>query len=186
DDYRSTMFLCNTHGRRVNNDRLVRQGSGYTAVHNPDFLRVGTPWFRGTALVYGPDGGVYVSDWCDLGECHDHDGIHRTSGRIYKVTYGKPRPPEIADVSKLRDAELVKLQLHRNDWYVRAARRNLQERAAAGRDLKAAHAELHRMFGENPDVARKLRAMWALFVTGGADEPWLLRQLGHVSEHVRV
>ena len=29
------------------------------------------------ALKYGPDGGVYVTDWTDLGECHDNDGVHR-------------------------------------------------------------------------------------------------------------
>ena len=58
-------------------------------------------------------GGVYISDWTDLGECHDHDGVHRTSGRIYKVTYGKPLRPAIADVSKLHDADLVDLQLGR-------------------------------------------------------------------------
>jgi putative heme-binding domain-containing protein len=178
--------MCNTHGRRINNDRLVRSGSGYVGLHGPDFLHVGTPWFRGTDLRYGPDGGVYISDWCDLGECHDNDGVHRTSGRIFKVTYGKPKVPEIGDVAKLSDAELVQLQGHRNDWYVRAARRNLQERAAAGRDMKAVHAALLKMYDGERDVPRKLRALWALYVTGGLSEAWLLKQLGHESEHVRV
>jgi putative membrane-bound dehydrogenase-like protein len=184
--YRNTIFMCNTHGRRVNNDRLERSGSGYVGRHNPDFLRVGTPWFRGTDLRYGPDGGVYLSDWTDLGECHDHDGVHRTSGRIFKVTYGRPRAPAIKDVSKLSDGELVKLQLHPNDWYVRAARRNLQERAAAGRDMKAVHAALHALFDREKDVPRKLRALWALYVTGGTDEGWLREQLARPSEHLRV
>jgi putative heme-binding domain-containing protein len=184
--YRDTIFMCNTHGRRVNNDRLVRSGSGYVGKHNPDFLFVGTPWFRGTDLRYGPDGGVYLSDWTDLGECHDHDGVHRTSGRIFKVTYGQAKPPDIADVAKLSDAELVKLQLHRNDFYVRAARRNLQERAAAGRDMKAVHAALRKMFDVQPEITRKLRALWALYSTGGAAEPWLRELLGHDSEHVRT
>jgi putative membrane-bound dehydrogenase-like protein len=186
DHYRGSIFMCNTHGRRINNDRLVRSGSGYVGVHAPDCLHVGTPWFRGTDLRYGPDGGVYISDWTDLGECHDNDGVHRTSGRIFKVTYGKPKAPTIKDVSKLSDAELVKLQLHKNDWYVRTARRNLQERAAAGRDMKAVHAALRKMYDEQREVPRKLRALWALHVTGGAGEPWLLRQLGDGSEHIRV
>jgi putative membrane-bound dehydrogenase-like protein len=184
--YRNTIFMCNTHGRRVNNDRLERHGSGYVGRHNPDFLRVGTPWFRGTDLRYGPDGGVYLSDWTDLGECHDHDGVHRTSGRIFKISYGKPKAPTIKDVSKLSDAELVKLQVHPNDWYVRSARRILQERAAAGRDMKAVHAALHRMFEEQTDVTRKLRALWALYVTNGANEGWLLGLLHQENEHIRV
>src|SRR5262249_7089887 len=144
------------------------------------------PWFRGTDLRCGPDGGVYVSDWCDLGECHDHDGVHRTSGRIYKVTHGQPPRPQIGDVANLSDRELVRLQLHKNDYYVRAARRNLQERAAAGKDMEAVHAELRALFLGQADVTRQLRALWALYVTGGTDEARLRRLLTHESEHVRV
>ena len=53
---------------------------------------IADPWFRGMDLITGPDGGVFIADWSDTGECHDHDGVHRTSGRIYKMTYGKPQP----------------------------------------------------------------------------------------------
>ncbi len=184
--YRNTMFMCNTHGRRVNNDKLIRKGSGYVGVHQKDFLFANNPWFRGVQLITGPDGGVYISDWCDFGECHDHDGIHRTSGRIYKVTYGKVKQPAIKDVSKLSNAELVKLQLHKNDWYVRAARRILQERALAGQELKKAHEDLHSMYANHLDVTRKLRALWCLYSTAAANGEWLRKQLTHENEHVRV
>jgi putative membrane-bound dehydrogenase-like protein len=186
DAYRNTIFMCNTHGHRVNNDHLLRKGCGYTGTHGADFLFANDPWFRGIDIRYGPDGGVYLSDWTDLGECHDHDGVHRTSGRVYKVTYGTPPRPTLADVSKLSDDELVRLQLHRNDFYVRAARRNLQERAAASRDMKAVHAALLRQFHEQRDVTRQLRALWALYVTGGASDTWLRELLGHENEHVRT
>jgi len=186
DSYRNTIFMCNTHGHRLNNDLLARSGSGYIGRHREDFLLANSPWFRGTDLRYGPDGGVYVSDWTDLGECHDNDGVHRTSGRIYKVTFGTPARPVLGDVSTMKDHELVKLQLHRNDFYVRAARRNLQERAAAGKDMKIVHTELRKMFQEQTDVTRKLRALWALYVTGGTSEGWLRELLDQKSEHVRV
>ncbi|MCI0463449.1 MAG: c-type cytochrome [Gemmataceae bacterium] len=186
DHYRNTLFTCNTHGRRVNNDRLVRSGSGYVGLHGEDFLFANDPWFRGVDIRSGPDGGVFISDWSDLGECHDHDGVHRTSGRIYKVVYGKPKPPPVADVARLSDPELVKLQLHRNDWYVRHARRHLQQRAAAGKDMKAVHAELRKLFEGQREMSRKLRALWALYVTGGTDESWLRGLLGHENEHVRT
>lgn len=186
EKYRNTVFMCNTHGRRINNDKLVRKGSGYVASHGEDFLFANNPWFRGITLLYGPDGGVYLSDWTDLGECHDHDGVHRTSGRIYKITHGKPKRPGIADVSKLANEELVSLQLHRNDWFVRTARRVLQERAAAGQDMKTVHAALVKMYDSNPDLTRKLRALWALYSTGGTTENWLRQQLQHDSEHVRA
>jgi hypothetical protein len=36
--YRNTVFMCNVHGRRINNDILKRQGSGYVAGHGKDFM----------------------------------------------------------------------------------------------------------------------------------------------------
>ena len=38
---------------------------------------------------------------------------------------------------------------------------------------------------ENPDVTRKLRALWALHVTAGLTENDLLALLGHGSEYLR-
>jgi putative heme-binding domain-containing protein len=144
------------------------------------------PWFRGLDLLGGPDGGVFVSDWSDIGECHDQEGIHRTSGRIYRITFGEPKGAPVGDLAKLSDADLVKLQLHRNEWFVRQARQVLQERAARGSAMTSAHAALREMFDKQADDTRKLRAMWCLHVTGGARPEWLQRQLGHANEHVRV
>ena len=92
-EYWGKAFMCNTHGRCVNVDRIERKGSSYVAKHEPNFLKVNTPWFRGVQLAYGPAGCVYLSDWSDNGECHDHDGVHRTSGRIYRVSYGEVASP---------------------------------------------------------------------------------------------
>ena len=87
-EYRNSAFMCNIHGNRVNRDPLERVGSGYVAHHGKDFLLANDPWFRGLGVHSGPDGGVYVSDWCDTGECHNTDRVDRTNGRIYKVVYG--------------------------------------------------------------------------------------------------
>jgi putative heme-binding domain-containing protein len=57
------------------------------AKHAPDFMRAKDTWFRGIDLLTGPDGNVFVADWSDSGECHDNDGVHRSSGRIYKIVY---------------------------------------------------------------------------------------------------
>ena len=184
-EYRGAMFMGNIHGNRVLYDTLERKGSGYTGRHGTNFLMANDPWFRAVSMVYGPDGGVFVTDWNDLGECHDSDGVYRTSGRIYKITYGTPRPPAHPDLTKLADAELVKLQLHQNDWFVRHARRLLQERAANGKLSPRTRPALVKMFNENPEVPRKLRALWALHGMGAAETQWLEEQLNHPSEHVR-
>ncbi len=187
DAYRNTLFTVNLHGNRVNNDVLERRASGYVAHHGKDFLFANDDWFRGLELEYGPDGGVYVTDWSDTGECHNTDDktIHRESGRIYKLTYGQPKAGKI-DVSKLSDQQLVELQLHRNDWQVRHARRVLQERFAAGKLSPDVRPALEKMLAQNPDVTRKLRALWALHCVGGVDDSGLAKLLDHSSEYLRA
>ncbi len=129
EEYHGDFYMCNTHGRRVNRDRIRREGVSFKSSYVGDLLKVNTPWFRGVSIMYGPDGGVYLSDWCDLGECHDHDGVHRTSGRIYKITYGKPeRPAQVEDLKKRTDEELVALLGHENRWFEETAIRIMQER----------------------------------------------------------
>jgi putative membrane-bound dehydrogenase-like protein len=184
-EYRGRMLMCNTHGKRVNQDLLVRRGSSYVARHGADFLMANSDWFRGVELKYGPDGGVYVMDWTELGECHDRDGIHRRSGRIYKVVYGAPPAPRALNLQTQSNRQLVDLQLHRNDWFVRHARRILQERAARGDSMQRVHYQLSLLLGENKDVTRQLRALWALHVTGGLREIDLVLLLGHEREEMR-
>ena len=182
-EYRGHIFMNNLHGHRVNQDIPVRRGSGYLAKHGDNLLVSTDEWLRGISLKYGPDGGVYLTDWCENGECHA--GNHRTSGRIYKIVFGKTQPIRDLDLSKKSDAELVQLQLARNDWYVSHARRLLQERAAAGKDMAEVHKALKKMFADNPDGTRKLRALWTLHVTNGLNEETMLTLLGQADEHVR-
>jgi putative membrane-bound dehydrogenase-like protein len=233
DEYRNSVLTCNLHGNRVNRDLLARHGSGYVARHGKDFLMANDTWFRGLALQYGPDGGVYISDWTDTGECHDYDEVHLATGRIYKVVWergqesgargqgeevrdqrsevrsqrsevGKPNlKSEISnskpstlnprpltagaqiDIGRLSDAALVGLQLHRNDWFVRHARRMLQERAAAGKLSRDVRPALLAMLREHADVTRRLRALWALQAIGAADEALLAELLESPEESLR-
>jgi len=185
DRYRGTLFTINLHGRRINTDTLERKGAGYVGRHGADFARTSDPWFRPIDLISGNDGGVYLADWTDIGECHENDGVHRSSGRIYKITHGAPKAPEIADVSTPGDRQLVDLQTHKNDWYARQSRRALQERAAAGRPMGDVHNALVKSFETGTPGVPRVRALWALYATGGAPDDWLLRQLRDPDEHVR-
>lgn len=96
EKYHGNLFTCNLHGRRVNQEILKREGVGYVAHHEEDFLMMEDPWFRGLDLITGPDGQVWMNDWSDTGECHDNDAIHRTSGRIYRIVYDGPDKGEIS------------------------------------------------------------------------------------------
>ena len=134
-EYRGKIFMCNTHGRRMNVNRLDREGSGYVGRREPDFMIVKSPWFRGIDIKMGPEGAMYVSDWSDNGECHDHDGVHRTSGRIYRIAYGTPKLSPL-QTSVLRGknklAFLNNDWINKGDWFGRHARRVRQELIADG------------------------------------------------------
>ncbi len=159
-EYRNNVFTLNIHGARLNRDTLEFDGSTYVAKHAPDFLFANDPWFRGLVVKYGPDGGVYISDWTDTGECHNYEVADTSNGRIYKVVYGEPKKLPAFDVAQKTDNELVDLQWHENDWYVRHARRVLQERRDQKSELKLEHMnELVREFKSEPK--RALRALWA-------------------------
>jgi len=185
-EYRGHLFTLNLHGRRANQEILERRGSGYVGKHGPDFFVAGDPWFRGMEISYGPDGGVFVLDWSDTGECHEYSGVHRTSGRICKITYGEPKRSEIGDITKLSASELVKLHTYANEWFTRRARLELAARAETGRELATAKQQLRELFEKENNTVVKLRAFWTLYTIGGADEAFLRKQLRHPDEHIRT
>lgn len=164
-EYRGGIFMCNIHGRRINHNRLVRTPEGYIGKRAPDVIRSRDPWFRGTAVMMGHDGGVYVADWSDAGECHDYEDIHRENGRIFKVTYGTPQAAAV-DLRAMTDVQLLDLQTSTNEWMVRHARRRLHERIAAGQLTAEGKSSLKERHEAAKSELAKLRYQWCDFKDG--------------------
>ncbi len=183
---RGKLFTLNLHGRRANVERLERSGSGFVGKHEPDRFFAGDPNFRGIDLGSGPDGGVFVLDWNDSGECHENTGVMRTSGRVFKFSRGEPKKPEIGDLGKLDVTALVALHRHPNGWYVRMARRQLIDRSARGDRIEGAGDGLRAIMVRESDPALKLRALWTLYALGLTDEATLRGLLRHDHEAVRA
>jgi putative membrane-bound dehydrogenase-like protein len=182
-EYRGQMFMGNIHGRRLNVDALKPQGSGYVASHTPDFLLANDAWARFINLRYGPDGNVFLIDWYDKQACHTGDvkAFDRSNGRVYKICYRGAKPVQV-DLRKLSDQELVELQLHANDWYVRHARRLLAERGGS----QAVHEALAKIAFGRADETRRLRGLWALHVTGGLTDERISKGLADPGAYVRA
>lgn len=183
--YRGELFTLNLHGRRLNHEHLERDGSGYVGRHRPDWMQVGDPWFRGLDLIQAPDGSVYISDWSDTGECHDSDGVHRTSGRIYSISYGPSTGPfELEDLATVPDLVLLAHVADPNEWISRQARQVLADRAAAGRIDPRAAGYLRSQF-DRPGTARdRLRFLWAANAVNGLSVDWLARHLREPDEYI--
>jgi len=183
DEYRDQLFMNNIHGARLNVDQMTRAGSGYSGDRAPDFLFANDSWSQILYFTYGPDGQVYMIDWYDANQCHHGDvpGHDRSNGRIFKISYGEAKPIQV-DLKKAPDDELIKLLSHKNDYFVRHARRILQERggnAAVNKQL------VEIAFGDG-DEKQRLRALWALHATGGLNDNLLVRGLHNTSEYFRA
>ncbi len=190
DIYRDNLFTHNLHGHQVNQQRNVRQGSGYETFHaGYDLLFAPDPTYVPVDLQYGPDGAVYAIDWSDIQHCHNpRDEVwDRTNGRLYRVSWAATYQPVKVDLHAKSDRELAALHTHKNEWFVRTARRLLQERAAARAIEPAALAAL-RAQSTNRDsaVSDQLRALWTLHVTNALDRAQLTAALAHPVDVVRA
>ncbi|WP_110358588.1 PVC-type heme-binding CxxCH protein [Arenibacter sp. ARW7G5Y1] len=181
-EYHNTIFMNNINGSKLNNDKLWRSGSGYKASHKKDFLDMNDSWSQWLNFKYDPSGSVFAIDWYDQNQCHSKNpDVHdKTLGRIFKITHKDDKWVKV-DLSKASDLELVEYQLNENEWYVRIARTILQER---GPNPKV-HEALKEILIENPDVTRKLRALWTLHVTNGLNENDLNGLLQDSNEYIR-
>ena len=194
EKYRNHIYFNNVHGNRVNSDILEQTGSGFVGRHGKDLLLANDQWFRGINLKYGPDGSVHLIDWYDKNACHRRtpEIWDRSNGRIYRIRYGETKHKAV-DLSKLTNPELVKLQLHQNEWYVRTARRLLQERRAALREsdlstipmIRETVEPLREIMRHHDDPTRQLRAMWTLHSLDWLTLGNCLDQLNSPNEYVR-
>ncbi|MEO8268167.1 MAG: PVC-type heme-binding CxxCH protein [Aureliella sp.] len=181
-EYQQRLLTINMHGRRVNVERLDAEGSGYVGRHEPDIFLTDDTWFRGMELLPLPDGNVLLLDWSDTGECHDSTGVHRTSGRIFKLIFDGA--PSIIETSLLRDDPLNWAQLQRtgSEWQARRARellRGLAVRSSAGEgepissfpnskpiaagSWALAKYQLAELLESNATTPLRLRALWSLW-----------------------
>ena len=190
--YRDRLLTLNLHGRRTNVERLERHGSGYIARHQDDVFRMGDPWFRGIDIQQGPDGSAFVIDWSDTGECHEHNGVHRTSGRVYRISHGTPAPPVL-------DLSLEAALTHTNAWHARRRRGGPLSKPVQASLDRLTRGGIESFEGRDPSGAPhrglvavpgptfvRLRALWHLHAADAASPALLRDLLDDNDEHLRV
>ena len=169
--YRGDSFFHNLHGHRIVRERPEKEGSGTVIRHAPDFALAQDHSFIGVALVQGPDGALYTSDWHDPQTCHhrDPDIWDRSNGRVYRIRYGEYEANRV-DLVGASDVELAEYLTHSNSFVARQAQLLLQERSYAGNlDSGAVAKELQDLMRAEQPRAHRLRAFWAMQVCGLMD-----------------
>lgn len=184
--YRDQLFMCNIHQHQLLTDVMKPKGSSYIGSHGEDFISMNDLAWVGFSLETGPDGGVYILDWHDTDVCGNAINFPN-SGRIYRVMPKNAPKIKRPNIRALSDMDLVELQNHPNDWYVRQARLHLQMRAAADKLAKRdIYRALDDMLASAKTTGKRLRAMWTLQVIGSLDEIRLHDFLSHKDPYLRA
>jgi putative membrane-bound dehydrogenase-like protein len=188
DEFRGHLFTHNLGGHQINHQVNRRLGSGFDTVHaGRDQFFCSDPKYVALDLQYGPDGAVYINDWYDQQHCHNPntERWERGNGRIYRIEYDSSYKPKQVNLASLGDAELVDLHLHKNEWFVRTARRLLHERSQARAIEPQALATLMEMARSHQESARRLRALWSLHSIGAFTDDLAKQALTDKDEYVR-
>ncbi len=185
-EYQGRFMTFNLHGRRINQEIMVPQGSGYVATHGPDMFLSKDEWFRGMELSQGPDGNVYALDWSDTGECHEHTGVHRQSGRIYRISCGERSPRPVSDMTTLSGLDLAQHHASDNEWLVRQSRRLLIERSVRQEDVSSAVSELTSILENKAFAEHHLKSLLTLFSMGQISREQLVKLTTDEQEAMRV
>jgi putative membrane-bound dehydrogenase-like protein len=188
DQFRGHLFTHNLHGHQINHQVNRTAGSGFDTVHaGLDQFFCSDPKYVAIDLQYGPDGAVYMIDWHDQQHCHNPntERWERANGRLYRVQYEKGYKAVRENLASMDDLALARLHLHRNEWFVRTARRLLHERSSEKPIAAAAIGALRSTFEESLDPQQRLRALWTLHAVGALSGELAQRGFTDPDEYVR-
>jgi putative membrane-bound dehydrogenase-like protein len=189
DQFNGTYIAANLLSSAIYWHKLERDGSSWKGTFGGPLLESDDNTFRPIDCSTGPDGALYIVDWCDPRATHvdSVDNWDKTNGRIYRVGNAKRflqtatrRKAETFDLAKLSSEELVNQLINRNDWFRRAARQHLAERRDANVISRLREQSLQTTNGP-----LALQSLWALYVSGGFDDRLASKLLKHPHPPVR-
>jgi putative membrane-bound dehydrogenase-like protein len=167
---------------RIQATRLVGDGSTFRTIDTEALVTTADRSFRPVDMTVGPDGAIYVADWCDIRMDHTdpRDTWDKSCGRIWRLRAKEWRPAQRFDLGAQSNAQLVQLLEDSRKWYRDHARRLLGER----RD-RSAVPELRRVARDTRGQLA-LEALWTAHQIAGMDPEWALQLMTHADAPVRL
>jgi glucose/arabinose dehydrogenase/cytochrome c553 len=179
--YEGQMIAGMALTNRMQASRLLADTSSFRTEDSEAITLSSNRWFRPVDTRVGPDGAVYIADWCDIRLSHlsPEDNWDKTNGRIYRLKAKDAPFAKPFDLSRVSSEQLIGFLSHPNKWFREQAKRVLADR----RDPTIVPI-LKRLVEDNRGQLA-LEALWAVNLTGGWDDSFALRQLSHPDEYVR-
>ena len=180
-------LLANPITRKINAVRTSRNSDGsIDGEHLSDFLTSSDPWFRPVTIEFGPDGSLYIADWCNKIISHNevdtaHPDRDKKHGRIWRVRHESQPVREIPNLIETAETKLVQHLSAPILWEKRAAWHQLVDRKAVNQ-IPALHALLQ---STNTDVTTRIHALWALEGLKGFDQTVLQNLLADDDRDLR-
>ncbi len=166
---------------RMQATRLVPQGSTFRSVDTDAIVTTADRSFRPVDMAVGPDGAIYIADWCDIRMDHTdpRDTWDKSCGRIWRLRATGARPVAPFNLAQRSSDELVALLGDGRKWYREQARRLLGERKD-----RALVPRLRQMVREQRGQLA-LEALWTAHLISGMEPDWARQLLDHPDPPVR-
>ncbi|MFN3158959.1 MAG: PVC-type heme-binding CxxCH protein [Rubinisphaera brasiliensis] len=177
-------FLCvdPLHQRVVHSD-ILDWGSSFGTEDVAHPLQGNDKVFRPVHIEVGPEGAVYVADFCEEFIAHGQHfqgQIDVNSGRVYRLTPQAESANERLNLEGYSSSELVDLLKSPNKW-----KRQTAQRLLGFRQDESTKTRLLQMFA-GEDAQSALEALWALYQLGQFDEQLAARSLAHADPYIRM
>ncbi len=191
---------------RVQASTLSHDTSTFRTTDTETLVTTAEKWFRPVDIKTGPDGGIYIADWCDtrLSHLDPRDTWDKESGRIYRLHLPGAKGIKPFDLAKLTGDELIATLSHPNKWFRQTALRLLYDRADASllprlkqlvmsKAVTTSKSESTRPSAASPLITQSLitnhsplEFFWAVNACGGFDDAFALQSLAHPDEFIRL
>jgi len=166
---------------RMQATRLVPDGSTFRTVDTDALVTTTDRSFRPVDTTVGPDGAIYVADWCDIRMDHTdpRDTWDKSCGRIWRLRPADYRPVAPFNVAARSSQDLVRMLGDERKWYRDHARTVLGERGD-----RTILPELRRLARDSRGQIA-LEAVWVVNLIAGMDGEWAVALLDHPDAPVR-
>jgi len=183
EEWRNVNFLANPRTNAINTVRMTRDASGkIVGTHLPDLLKTTDEWFRPVNIEFGPDGALYIVDFCNKvighnGVPQDNPNRDKKHGRLWRVTY-KGAHKTAPNVAAASDADLLIHLQGDTRWEQRAAWHQIADRQAVALlpQLKAM------VLDPAQSISTRVHALWS-YESLGAFDPDFTRQVCASQDH---